>query len=246
MSRVLEKLARITEEDISAALAGVGPTRDIRPEEVEEYATAKGRARGRSYGGKGAIGGSLAGALVGLPIGLATKGRGAGALAGALGGGLLGAGIGGGAGYFGGRGSGRREGRYFGTLAQVGKLPPYLPEHVMPSTFLRYAKGTQPGLTKDLSPEEYKKLRKELAAEGFASGLLSGATSGLENIQASLELGELSGPGAIRRIMSPIAEGLAEAEARRQEAAGLSKKLLDLYHRGYGHLAERIRASYGD
>ena len=241
---VLEKVARITEEDISRSMAGLGASREISPEEVSAYAKQTSKRRGKEYGTVGGIGGGLAGTLAGIPTGMAlAKHKGLGALLGGLGGGLLGAGALGGASYLGGRAKGKRQGRYFGGLAQEGRLPTYLPEHVPVSEFEQHATGTNPSLSQDMTPEDYRKMRKEMASEGLTSGLLSGVSSGLGEVQDLMEKGELSGPGTWRRAVTPIAEGLAEAGSQRQDAVNLSKRLLDLYHRGYGHLADRIRTS---
>jgi hypothetical protein len=241
---VLTKVARVTEDDLSRAMAGLGPSREITPEEVSTYAKQTAKKRGKEYGTVGGIAGGLAGTLAGIPTGMALAGRkGLGALLGGLGGGLLGAGALGGASYLGGKSKGKRQGRYFGGVAQEGRLPTYLPEHMPISEFEQHATGAHPSLSQDLTPEDYRKMRSEMASEGFTSGLLSGTSSGFNEIQQMMEKGELSGPGTWRRAVTPIAEGLAEAESKRQEAVNLSKRLLDLYHRGYGHLADRIRAS---
>lgn len=252
---VMTKIARISEEDIAAGLAGI-PRGDITPEEAANFAHASGReafrgAKSHPWWGLG-IGGTIGG-LIGAPMGASVAeimGRGIGS--GGLVGGGLGALAGGGLGYLLGRANqktvgsqGKYWGQELGDIARTGYIPrdlTYEDRHGREvDDLVPWARGIQEETAQPLSRDEFDAVRKrlqdqytkEMGIQGAIGGAgLGGLAGGGDD---SNWMGELAG----RAAGAAIGGGAGALEGM-QYARSRANLLSDLYERGYGNLAGRL------
>ena len=251
---VMTKIARISEEDIAAGLAGI-PRGDITPEEAASFAHATGREafrRAKSHPWWGLGTGGVLGGLAGAPIGASVaeimgKGIGRGGLVG----GGLGALAGGGLGYLIGKASQKGEGsrgKYWGQelgdIARTGYIPRELNvsrHNQAMESLVPWARGIQEETAQPLSRDEFDAVRKRLqdqyTKEMGIQGALGGASLGglAGGGEDSDWMGELAG----RAAGAAIGGGTGALEGM-QYARSRANLLSDLYERGYGNLAGRL------
>ena len=241
---VLLKTAALEDADIAAGIAGI-KNRNIAQDEIDDYlaeaaeqATQKTKHWGRTGallgGGLGAVGMGLLGGLSrggGLQRGLLSG------VGGAVGGGLLGGGLGL-LSASGERNRAQRSAEFLGSVAQGGRLPR---EEPYPGAFfdaVPFAVGEQDGARQYHTPEEYDALKRELRNAALMRGGLHGAARGAlyGALDSDSDISDVAGSAALFGGTGALSEAIGTSRRANQ--------LDDLYARGYGHLADRLKAQY--
>ncbi len=245
------KFAQITPEDVSAGLAGY-KNRPITSQEVVDYAEAAKQKALRDKANSPLVGGLLTGlggvaAGAGIGYGLSGGRLGAailGAGAGGIGGAGLGALLGSAAQSAYGQGA-KRNALYFGDVAQQGRMPFEVPRNITRNDLLSRAIGTQEKQKQTMGMDDYAALRKELRNAAVMRNVIEGATTGgaahglaaMDNRREGESVGSpLEAAAAGAALHGGLGALHGAGEARRDV-----KALADLYERGYGHLADRLK-----